>query len=134
VNIRAVAEIIGYSANRLKQCFGRRIDRQPRQCFGVQATDGPMMICKNFFTFEKKSVMTAVELKNILIHKISAINDVSFLKAIQTIIDSKIEQKILPLTNQQRDEIMASKLEIEKGLYIEHETLDDEINVWLKEK
>jgi hypothetical protein len=52
VNIRAVAEIIGYSANRLKQCFGRRIDRQPRQCFGVQATDGPMMICKNFFTFE----------------------------------------------------------------------------------
>lgn len=78
--------------------------------------------------------MTAIELKNILIHKISAINDVSFLKAIQTIIDSKIEQKILPLTNQQRDEIMASKLEIEKGLYIEHETLDDEINVWLKEK
>jgi len=33
--------------------------------------------------------MSAVELKHILIHKISAINDVSFLKAIQTIIDSK---------------------------------------------
>jgi len=78
--------------------------------------------------------MSAVELKNILIHKISAINDVSFLKAIQTIIDSKMNHEILPLTSEQRDEIMASQKEIEKGLFIDDDTLDDEIRTWLNEK
>lgn len=33
--------------------------------------------------------MTVLELKNILIQKIAAIDDVSFLKAIQTIVDAK---------------------------------------------
>jgi hypothetical protein len=78
--------------------------------------------------------MTALELKNILIHKIASIDDVSFLKAIQTILDAKTDHEILPLTNEQRDEIIASKKEIEKGLYIHHESLDEEINSWLNEK
>lgn len=78
--------------------------------------------------------MTALELKNILIHKIASINDISFLKAIQTIIDAKTDHEILPLTNEQRDEIMESKKEIEKGLYVDHESLDEEINTWLNEK
>ena len=78
--------------------------------------------------------MSAVELKNILIHKISAINDVSFLKAIQTIIDSKMNHEILPLTGEQRNEIMASQKEIEKGLFVDDKSLDDEIRTWLNEK
>lgn len=78
--------------------------------------------------------MSAVELKHILIHKISAINDVSFLKAIQTIIDSKVDHEILSLTSEQRDEIMASQKEIEKGLFIDDDQLDDEIKSWLNEK
>ncbi|MFW5773701.1 MAG: hypothetical protein ACOCWD_03380 [Tangfeifania sp.] len=78
--------------------------------------------------------MSAVELKNILIHKISAINDVSFLKAIQTIIDSKMNHEILPLTSEQRNEIMASQKEIEKGLFVDDKSLDDEIRTWLNEK
>jgi hypothetical protein len=56
------------------------------------------------------------------------------LKAIQTIIDSKINLEILPFTREQRDEIMASKKEIEEGLSIIDDTLDDEIRTWLKEK
>jgi len=78
--------------------------------------------------------MSAVELKHILIHKISSINDVSFLKAIQTIIDSKMNHEILPLTSEQRNEIMASQKEIEKGLFVDDESLDDEIRTWLNEK
>ena len=38
--------------------------------------------------------MTTVELKNILIHRISGINDISFLNAIKTIVDSKSESVI----------------------------------------
>jgi hypothetical protein len=78
--------------------------------------------------------MTALELKNILIHKIAAIDDVSFLKAIQTIIDAKTDHEILPLSNEQRDENMASKKEIEKGICVDHESLDEEINAWLNEE
>jgi hypothetical protein len=78
--------------------------------------------------------MSVIKLKHILIHKILAINDVSFLKAIQTIIDSKINHEILPLTREQRDKIMVSQKEIEEGLFIDDDTLDDDIRTWLKEK
>ena len=75
--------------------------------------------------------MTTIELKNILIHKIAEIEDVSFLKAIKTILDSKADKEILSLTNEQRTEIMESKKEIEQGLFIEHDELDKEIKEWL---
>ena len=78
--------------------------------------------------------MTAIELKNALMHRIAEINDVSFLKAIKTILDAKAESKVLMLTPGQRDEIMASKKEIEQGLFIDHEQLDKEVLEWLGEK
>ena len=56
------------------------------------------------------------------------------IKAIQIIIDSKINHEILPLTKEQRDEIMVSQKEIEEGLFSDDDTLDDEIRTWLKEK
>lgn len=78
--------------------------------------------------------MNATELKNVLIHQISEIDDVSFLEAIKTIVDSKMNQEVLTLTQEQKDEIMASKKEIEEGNFIEQDALDKEINEWLKEK
>ena len=78
--------------------------------------------------------MTKIELQNLLIHRISEINDVSFLEAIKTILDSKSEAAVLPLTVEQRDEILASKKEIEQGLSIENTVLEDEIAGWLKAK
>ncbi len=77
--------------------------------------------------------MTKIELQNLLIHRISEINDVSFLEAIKTILDSK-SQAVLPLTVEQRNEILASKKEIEQGLSIENTVLEDEIAGWLKAK
>ena len=58
--------------------------------------------------------MTAIELKTILIHKISEINDISFLQAIKTILDSKTETGVLKLSSEQLNEIIASKKEIKK--------------------
>ncbi|HEX5167541.1 MAG TPA: hypothetical protein VFW11_00100 [Cyclobacteriaceae bacterium] len=78
--------------------------------------------------------MSTVELKNILIHRISEITDVSFLEALKTILDSKSESTVLTLTNEQRNEILASKKEIEQGLYIENSDLEKEINGWLNAK
>jgi hypothetical protein len=78
--------------------------------------------------------MTAIELKTLLIHRISEINDVSFLKALKTILDTKTETGIIQLTQDQLDDIMASKKEIEQGLFIENSVLDTEVRQWLNAK
>jgi hypothetical protein len=75
--------------------------------------------------------MTAIELKTRIIHRISEINDVSFLKALKIILDSKAETGVIQLTKEQLDDIVASKKEIEKGLFIENNLLDKEVRQWL---
>ena len=76
--------------------------------------------------------MTKLELKKLLIQRITEINDISFLKAVKTILESKTENEVLILSPDQRNEIIASKKEIEKGLFIEQESLDKEISKWAK--
>jgi hypothetical protein len=78
--------------------------------------------------------MTAIELKTLLIHRISEINDVSFLKALKTILDSKTDTGVIQLTPDQLDDIIASKKEIEQGLSIESSVLDKEVRQWLNER
>jgi hypothetical protein len=75
--------------------------------------------------------MTAIELKTLLIHRISEINDISFLKALKTILDSKTESGVIQLTPDQLNDIIESKKEIEKGLFIENSVLDKEVRQWL---
>jgi uncharacterized protein YktA (UPF0223 family) len=74
--------------------------------------------------------MTTIELKKLLIHRITEINDVSFLKAVKTILDTKTNTEVLLLTPEQRKEIMESKKEIEQGQFIEHESLDKDVARW----
>jgi hypothetical protein len=71
--------------------------------------------------------MTAIELKKLLINRITEINDVSFLKAIKTILDAKTDTEVLMLTPEQRNEIMESKKDLLQGLFIEQDLLDKEV-------
>ncbi|MDD2278186.1 MAG: hypothetical protein PHD06_02950 [Bacteroidales bacterium] len=75
--------------------------------------------------------MTAIELKKLLIIRIVEINDVSFLNAIKTILDTKTQSQTISLTSEQLFEINESKSEIELGLFIEQIELDKEFNKWL---
>ncbi len=75
--------------------------------------------------------MTTIELKRQLIHRISEIEDANFLKALKTILDSKLNEGILNLTAEQRDEIIASREDVKKGLVIDNALLDKEIKAWL---
>jgi len=75
--------------------------------------------------------MSAIELKKLLIHRIAEIDDVSFLKALKTIIETKTKSKVISLTKEQREEILESKKEIEQGLFIEQIELDKEFDKWL---
>ena len=78
--------------------------------------------------------MTMLELKSILIHRISEINDIRFLEAIKTILDEKAEDTVLVLTDEQKQEIIQSRNEIKNGLFLSDEELDEEIQAWLKAK
>jgi len=78
--------------------------------------------------------MTTIALKKLLINRIAEINDVSFLNAIKTILDTKTQSQILSLTTEQRFEITESQKEIELGLFVEQVELDKEFNKWLSEK
>jgi len=78
--------------------------------------------------------MTTLELKKHLIHRISEIEDPNFQKAIKTILDSKVEAGVIKVTAEQREEITASRKDIEKGLFIDNTSLDKEIHAWLNAK
>jgi hypothetical protein len=78
--------------------------------------------------------MTTIALKKLLINRIAEINDVSFLNAIKTILDTKTQAQTLPLTPEQRFEIIESRKEIQSGLFVEQVELDKEFNKWLRGK
>ena len=78
--------------------------------------------------------MTAFELKTLLIQRISEIDDISFLQAIKTILDSKTEAGVLKLSSEQLDEIIASKKEIENSLFIANDELDKDFTKWVNSK
>jgi hypothetical protein len=78
--------------------------------------------------------MTNVELKNILIHRIAAINDKSFLNAIKTIIEAKSESTIYKTTPELLKRINESREQIARGEYFTNEEVEMEIDQWLKEK
>ena len=78
--------------------------------------------------------MTMMELKSILVRRISEINDIRFLEAIKTILDEKVEDSILELTDDQKKEIAESKKEILQGLFIDENDLDSDIQGWLSAK
>lgn len=78
--------------------------------------------------------MSTLELKDLLIHRITEIDDVQFLKALKTILDTKTSAGMLELNDAQRQEIESSRVDIAQGKYIEQTDLDMEINAWLKRK
>ncbi|MCU0461373.1 MAG: hypothetical protein MUF36_05075 [Bacteroidales bacterium] len=78
--------------------------------------------------------MTTIELKDILIHKIAAINDKSFLTAMNTIIDTKSEKLIYKTTPEQRQQIKEGQEQFLRGETISNDQVEAEIDRWLNEK
>jgi predicted transcriptional regulator len=78
--------------------------------------------------------MTTIELKNILIHKIAAINDESFLNALKAILDAKSEATSYITTEEQKEQIQRGINQMENGDSFANEQVESEIDQWLKEK
>lgn len=72
--------------------------------------------------------MTTSELKKIIIHRIAEINDVSFLRALKTILDTKTRSGVIQLTQDQLKDIIESRKEIEKGMFLENSLFDKQVH------
>ncbi len=78
--------------------------------------------------------MSTIELKNILIKRISEIDDDSFLEAIMTILDSKIDSTVYNLTQQQKDAIIESKRQVANGEVFSNDQVNEEFQEWIREE
>jgi hypothetical protein len=77
--------------------------------------------------------MNTAELKNILKLRIDFINDKKFLTALNTLVESKTEN-IIVLSEEQKTIIKTSQKEYSEGKHTENETVNEEIEKWLREK
>lgn len=87
--------------------------------------------------------MSTIELREILKSKIDNIDDEAFLSAINTILESKSKsgknynqdlQKIIILSEQQKEEIQNAQKEYLKGDFIENDALNEDMEKWLREE
>jgi len=78
--------------------------------------------------------MSTIELKNIITEHLSHIDDVTFLNAIKTIIESKASLGTYELNDYQRNRIDLARLQLKKRQTITHEDLQKEIDQWLSSK
>jgi hypothetical protein len=78
--------------------------------------------------------MSTIELRHIINEHLSHIDDVSFLNALKTIIESKVSKDIYILSDYQKVRIDAAREQLKNGQTISHEDLQKEINQWLDSK
>lgn len=78
--------------------------------------------------------MSTVELRQKIVDQLSQIEDVAFLKAIKTLVDSKAEDSIYRLSDFQKKRILEGRKQLKEGKTISHEALQKEIEQWLESK
>jgi hypothetical protein len=78
--------------------------------------------------------MSTVELRHYINKKLSYIDDISFLKAIKTIVESKADEKVYQLSDFQKKRIETSREQVKKGQTISNEALNKEVLQWLNSK
>jgi len=78
--------------------------------------------------------MSTIELRHHIIEKLSLIDDDSFLKAIKTIVESKVNESVYKLSDFQKKRIDSGREQIRKGKSISNDVLQKEIDQWLNTK
>lgn len=78
--------------------------------------------------------MSTIELRHIINEHLSHIDDVSFLNAIKTIIESKVSDGIYKLNDYQKERIFTAREQLRNGQTISNDALQKEISQWLSSK
>jgi precorrin isomerase len=78
--------------------------------------------------------MSTIELRHSIIEKLSLIDDTTFLKAIKTIVESKVSERVYKLSDFQKNRIESGREQLKKGQTISNDVLQKEIDQWLNTK
>ena len=78
--------------------------------------------------------MSTIELRHTIIEKLSQIEDDSFLKAIKTIVESKVNEGVYKLSDFQKKRVESGREQLKKGMSISDDKLQKEIDQWLNTK
>jgi hypothetical protein len=78
--------------------------------------------------------MTTVEIRHNIAEKLSQIDDISFLKAIKTIVESKVKEDTYKLSDFQKKRIESGREQIKKGQTISDSALQKDVRQWLSSK
>jgi hypothetical protein len=78
--------------------------------------------------------MSTIELRHHIIEKLSLIDDDSFLNAIKTIIEFKVNEGVYKLSDFQKKRIESGRDQLKKGQSISNDTLQKEIDQLLNTK
>ena len=78
--------------------------------------------------------MRSLELRHIINERLSRINDVSFLNAIKTIIESKVSEGTYKLSDFQKNRIDSARRQLKNKQTISHDDMQKEIDQWLNLK
>lgn len=78
--------------------------------------------------------MSTIELRHVITNYLSQIEDVPFLKAIKTIIESKVSEGTYKLSDYQLNRINIARDQLKEKKVISHEDLQNEIDQWLASK
>ncbi|MEI6885950.1 MAG: hypothetical protein WCO02_15765 [Bacteroidota bacterium] len=78
--------------------------------------------------------MSTVELRHLITEYLSQIDDVSFLKAIKTIIESKVSDGIYKLSDDQKKRVEQAREQIRKRQTISDKEVQKEVDLWLNSK
>jgi hypothetical protein len=79
-------------------------------------------------------LLSTIEIRHHIIEKLSLIDDDSFLNAIKTIIESKVNEGVYKLSDFQKKRIESGRGQFKKGQSISNDTLQKEIDQWLNTK
>jgi len=78
--------------------------------------------------------MSTLELRHIINEHLSHIEDVSFLNALKTIIESKALNGVYQLSDYQKERINSAREQLKKGQTISNDDVQKEIEQWLSSK
>ena len=78
--------------------------------------------------------MSTIELRHTIIEKLSQIEDDSFLKAIKTIVESKVNEGVYKLSDFHKKRVESGREQLKKGISISDDKLQKEIDQWLNTK
>jgi hypothetical protein len=78
--------------------------------------------------------MSTIELRHYIIEKLSLIDDDSFLRAIKTIVESKVNDGTYNLSDFQKKRIDSGREQLRKGLSVSDDVLQKEIVQWLNSR